>query len=51
LAGSRSAAETDAIYVRSCVPRKARLDLIYQARRTLCLDMSIMLKTVFRRLR
>ncbi len=51
LARSRSAAETDAIYSRACVPRKARLDLIYQARRSLCVDMSIMLKTVFRRLR
>ena len=51
LARSRSAAETDDIYSRACVPRKARLDLIYQARRSLCVDMSIMLKTVFRRLR
>ncbi|EKE17899.1 MAG: hypothetical protein ACD_10C00222G0006, partial [uncultured bacterium] len=32
------------------VPRKARLDLIYQHRRTLCLDAALMLKTVFRRL-
>lgn len=51
LARSRSNAETDAIYSRACVPRKARLDLIYQNRRTLCMDMSIMLKTVFKRLR
>lgn len=51
LARSRSNAETDAIYSRACVPRKARLDLIYQNRRNLCVDMSIMLKTVFKRLR
>lgn len=47
---SRSSEETDAIYVRSCVPRKARLDLIYQHRQTLCLDICLMLKTIFRRL-
>jgi len=51
LARSRSTDETDAIYSRICVPRKARLDLIYQRRRRLCLDMVIMLKTVFPRLR
>jgi lipopolysaccharide/colanic/teichoic acid biosynthesis glycosyltransferase len=50
LARSNSRAETDAIYARACVPRKARLDLIYQRRRTLCLDAMLMLKTVFRRL-
>lgn len=51
LARSRSRAETDAIYSRACIPRKARLDLIYQARRSLCLDIALMLKTVFKRLR
>ena len=51
LARSRSAAETDAIYARACVPRKARLDLIYQKNRSLCLDLAIMLRTVFRRRR
>lgn len=51
LSRSQSAEETDAIYARVCVPRKARLDLIYQLRRNLCLDMSIMFKTVLRRMR
>jgi lipopolysaccharide/colanic/teichoic acid biosynthesis glycosyltransferase len=51
LARCTSTAETDAVYRRACIPRKARLDLIYQARRNLCVDMGIMLKTVFRRLR
>lgn len=51
LARSRSTVETDAIYSRACVPRKARLDLIYQARRSLCMDVAIMLKTVFKKLR
>jgi lipopolysaccharide/colanic/teichoic acid biosynthesis glycosyltransferase len=51
LARTSSNAETDAVYSRACIPRKARLDLIYQTRRTLCLDIGIMVKTVFRRLR
>ncbi len=48
LARSRSAAETDAIYCRSCVPRKARLDLIYQRHRNICLDLVILLQTAFK---
>ena len=48
LAACRSAEETDAVYARRCVPRKARLDLIYQARRTLCLDLALMARTVRR---
>ncbi|MGV8954279.1 MAG: sugar transferase [Cypionkella sp.] len=50
LARSGSAAETDAIYARACVPRKARLDLIYQRRQSLCLDIVLVIKTVARRL-
>ncbi|QYK41665.1 MAG: sugar transferase [Paracoccaceae bacterium] len=45
LARCRTAAETDAVYARACVPRKARLDLIYQRRRNLCLDIWLMLQT------
>lgn len=51
LARSRSREETDAIYARACIPRKARLDLIYQRNRSLWLDISILLKTVLRPLR
>ncbi|MFD0860367.1 sugar transferase [Roseovarius aquimarinus] len=43
--------EADRAYARHCVPRKARIDLIYQRRRSFCFDWEIMLKTVFRRLR
>lgn len=49
LAPCRSAAETDAVYSRRCVPRKARLDLIYQRRRTIWLDFALMWQTLFRR--
>jgi lipopolysaccharide/colanic/teichoic acid biosynthesis glycosyltransferase len=36
-----SAEETDRVYRRRCVPRKARLDLIYQRNQSLCLDIWI----------
>jgi lipopolysaccharide/colanic/teichoic acid biosynthesis glycosyltransferase len=38
--------ETDSVYARRCVPRKARLDLIYQRRPNLCADVAILWKTV-----
>lgn len=40
---------TDLTYSRVCVPRKAKLDLIYQRNASLCFDVSIMFKTVFSR--
>lgn len=51
LARSRSRLETDQIYCRACIPRKARLDLIYKTNRSFCMDVSLMLKTVFKWLR
>jgi len=48
LAACATAEETDAVYARRCVPRKARLDLIYQRRRTLCLDLALMGRTLVR---
>ena len=44
--------ETDRVYTRICVPRKARMDLIYQANRTLCYDLALIFQTaatVFRK--
>jgi lipopolysaccharide/colanic/teichoic acid biosynthesis glycosyltransferase len=38
----------DSTYARRCVPRKARLDLIYQARQTIWLDLAILLATLGR---
>ncbi len=46
LATARTPAETDAIYVRRCIPRKARLDLIYAKRRSLLLDLRIIGQTL-----
>ena len=50
LAPCRTADETEEVYCRRCVPRKARLDLIYAQRRTLCSDVKLMFATVFRRI-
>ena len=49
LAACRTAEETEAVYLRRCVPAKARLDLIYRDNRTLCWDLRLMLATVVRR--
>ena len=46
LAPCATAEETEAVYCRRCVPRKARLDLMYAARRTLCSDIRLMCVTV-----
>lgn len=46
LARCSTTQETDAVYARNCVPRKARLDLIYQRHQSLCFDMGLMLRTV-----
>lgn len=50
LAQCRTAQETDAVYARRCVPRKARIDLIYQRRRTIWLDFALMARTLARAL-
>ncbi|WP_425093908.1 sugar transferase [Tropicimonas sp. S265A] len=46
LSGTVNATETDAVYARRCVPRKARLDLIYARHRTICMDLWILGRTV-----
>ncbi|ROU02501.1 sugar transferase [Histidinibacterium lentulum] len=46
LARCATAEETDAVYARACVPRKAHLDLIYRDNRTLCWDIALMWRTV-----
>lgn len=42
--------ETDEVYTRMCIPRKARIDAIYRHNQSLCFDCILMLKTVFRSL-
>jgi lipopolysaccharide/colanic/teichoic acid biosynthesis glycosyltransferase len=41
-----SAAETDAVYRLRCIPRKAKLDLIYQRKRSFCYDLVLIGRTV-----
>ncbi|MBS0123640.1 sugar transferase [Thetidibacter halocola] len=50
LAGCTTPEQTEAVYCRRCVPVKARLDLLYAARRTVCSDFKLMVATVFRRI-
>lgn len=51
LSSCHSSEETDHVYRRICIPRKAHLDLIYQRNRNVCFDAVLMLRTVFKRLR
>lgn len=41
--------ETDQVYRRICIPRKIHLDLIYQRNCTICYDIVLMFRTVFKR--
>lgn len=43
-----SALETDAVYRRRCIPRKARLDLIYQRRQSICYDLALIAETALK---
>jgi len=51
LGKTRTAQETEEVYCRVCIPRKAHLDLIYQNHQSVCFDIKIMLQTVFSFLR
>lgn len=46
LARSSSPAETSRIYTESCIPRKARLDLIYQRNQSTCYDFDLVFQTI-----
>ena len=46
LAACKTAEETDAVYGRRCVPRKATMDLLYQRNRTVCYDIWLMFRTI-----
>jgi lipopolysaccharide/colanic/teichoic acid biosynthesis glycosyltransferase len=50
LSGCESAEETEAVYMRRCVPVKARLDLIYAREQGICYDLQLMVATVFKRM-
>jgi lipopolysaccharide/colanic/teichoic acid biosynthesis glycosyltransferase len=48
LADCRTPEETEDVYTRRCIPRKARLDMIYAARRSIWLDIRLIFGTIFR---
>lgn len=48
LAACRTPEETESVYTRRCIPRKARLDLIYAERRSIWFDIRLIFGTVFR---
>lgn len=48
LAACTTALETDATYLRRCVPLKARVDMIYQRKQTFMLDLALLVRTVLR---
>lgn len=48
LAVCKDAAETDAVYRRRCIPRKAKLDLMYQRNRSVCFDLALLAQTAAR---
>lgn len=47
LADCATPRETEDIYRRTCVPRKAQLDLLYRDNRTICWDVLLMWQTAF----
>jgi lipopolysaccharide/colanic/teichoic acid biosynthesis glycosyltransferase len=46
LADCTTAEMTDAAYCRRCIPAKARLDMLYQAQKSLCFDVVLLAKTL-----
>lgn len=50
LSACADAESTEEVYCRRCVPRKAQLDLIYQTHSSRCLDVALIIKTLWRRM-
>lgn len=48
LAVCDTAARTEAVYCRRCVPRKAALDILYARNRSLCWDVALIVETAAR---
>lgn len=46
LSGCKSAEETEEVYTRRCIPRKAQLDLIYQRNQSTCYDFDLVFQTI-----
>lgn len=48
LSACKTAEETEAVYLRRCVPVKARIDLIYARNRSVCYDLALIWQTIAR---
>ena len=46
LSRSSTRAETDELYCRVCIPKKARIDLIYQKNQSICYDFLLVFQTI-----
>lgn len=46
LSNCKSAAETDEVYSRRCIPKKAKLDLLYVNNKSVCFDIKLLVLTV-----
>lgn len=46
LARCKTPQETDDIYTRICIPRKARLDMLYQRNQSTCYDFDLVFQTI-----
>lgn len=46
LESCKTSDETEDVYTRICVPRKARLDLIYQRNQSTCYDFALVFETI-----
>ncbi len=51
ISGCGTAQETEAVYIRRCIPRKAKLDLIYARNVSVCHDALILWRSVWRVIR
>ncbi len=51
LAACTSAAQTDEVYRTRCVPRKAKLDMIYARNASVCYDLVLIAQTAFKSFR
>lgn len=51
LANCKTPQETDDVYCRRCIPRKASLDLLYQRHQSVCFDFILLLQTLQRLLK
>lgn len=46
LSTSKSAEETEELYIKLCIPKKAKLDLIYADHRSSCFDIVLLIRTI-----